>query len=239
MEAFLFTIIGVSLFFSIVGFVVTKINQEKSGIYYIGGPNGFGASKFFRNHPHANNIFNKLDSIMSNRGMTNADMQDLINSGCKIVARGRESGYAMVITSEMCLLYGQPMYNNNPTNGTTGQVFDVSNKETISRAIIYKKYEVPIGSYEIEKKQKSVVKNAIGGAVIAGGVGAVVGAINAASKNASSDKVETKIVYGESQYGYWAMNFECGKYVPIKDMLASAEYKDYDISDIQGLLKNI
>ena len=190
------------IFFSVLGVLCVagglwaknSLNNGE-GCYFIGGPNG-DAWKFFRKHPSASKIFKYVDA----HGLsvwTDSAIESLFSLGAKAILRAKAGSDLIVITDEMALIYGKPSPNGDPSGGTKGHIY--TKASTFRGCLRIRDIPVPVGSYTTPKKQKSVVGNAVAGAVVAGGVGAVVGAVSALNNNVQNkDAVDTHFIMGKS-----------------------------------------
>lgn len=199
MEIVLFAISGACLVLALIGYLLTRKMQDDNGYYYIGGPNGGGATSFLNRHPNSNNVYKMVDSH-SQSEWSKEDIQKLFSLGAKAVAFDDYRRGLLVITDEMALAYGKPA-PKDVSGGTKGQIFAATHKSEFLSHIKFEELMAPEISYTTPAKQKSVVRQAVAGAVVAGNVGAVIGAMDALNSNIQNkDKVEIHYA-GEKRTG--------------------------------------
>jgi hypothetical protein len=195
------------LVLSICGLKWSKDFQYKGGYYFIGGISGAPAKKYFSTHPKSKMIFDKLDSRGGN-WTDQAFLDDLFASGVKGLVTAKLCSDVIVVTDEIILVYGTP---NDRAYGTKGQFFTQDGWKTFRTSLHLHDVKEIIGQSRTitPAKQKNVVGSAVAGAVVAGGAGAVVGAVAAANHNNNAkDKVETQNIYGRTVSKYCTFTYE-------------------------------
>lgn len=225
MEIIIFLVCLFSALFGIFGYFFTKKDMNNKGYYYIGGPNGGAGNQFFNKHPNANRLFQAIDTH-GLKQWSKKEIEELFSLGAKAIAIDSIGNGLLVITQDMALAYGKPDLKD-PTFGTKGQFFTPSYKDFDYR-LKEEEIKVPIHHYTTAKKQESVVGKAVAGAVIAGGVGAVVGAVDALNKNIQNkDAVNDHYIMGGSGVFVTYFNFEFGKNIMrLKSVYVSREFAD-------------
>ena len=200
-------IIGFSilcLLFAIIGFFFTLSNQAEDGVYPIGGPNGLNALLFFRKHPVAHAIYKEV--LDGNR--TESEIDKLLKMGAKAVVTPKLGGDIVVITDEMALAIGN---TGGTAFGTKGQLFVSPHKIKPYIKTEQIKVKVAAGEETVAVKKKSIIGSAVAGSVVAGGVGAVVGAVAAASHNiTNTEKTTTKYEIRDSGVYITYLEFKDG-----------------------------
>lgn len=168
--------------------------EKEDGRYLLdASTNGGPANRFFQKHPEAKGIFNILKK--NNKALWSENtINELIQSGgAKAVIASSGASAMIIITKEMALAVG-----NTARGSGLGEVYDAKHRESFLSRVSLEPIKTQI-AIDVEKtapKQRSVVGSAVAGAVIAGGVGAVVGAVAAASNNIAG-KEKTTIKYAE------------------------------------------
>ena len=180
--------------------------QIDNGCYYLGGENGGVDKKFLEDHPISKQIYNKLlKHGRTNRWYDN-EINEILNLGAgAFITSGvlSNNDVIVVVPNEMIMVFGD---SGSATPGAYGQIYCGKGIEIFNKQFKRNYIQKSIGSYTTTTpaKKKSVIGNAVAGAVIAGGAGAVVGAIHAANHNSNAkDTVKRHYIYGNeiaSQY---------------------------------------
>ena len=188
-----------SLVFAIVGYTMTQKFQKQGGYYYIGGPNGGGANRFFRTHPDAKKVYEAIDNHGFNP-WTEKEIKKLFSMGVKAIAFASGLKGTLVITDEMALAYGVPS-DKTSASGTKGQIFSSKFRKDFLDHVKFEEIMAPEAVYYTPAPQKSVIGQATVGAAVAGNVGAIVGALDALNNNIQNkDTVQANFV-GEKGTG--------------------------------------
>jgi hypothetical protein len=180
--------------------------QNENGYYYLGGFAGLAAWRYFAKHKQSKAIFDKLEEHGTN-WTEQSFLDNLFAAGVKGLITAKYCSDVIVITDEMILVYGTP---NRSAYGTKGQLFTRDGWSTF-KACLHRN-EVKEALYQNKTvtpaRKKSVVGSAVAGAVVAGGAGAVVGAVAAAShNNTAKGKVKTENVYGRTVSYYYTFSY--------------------------------
>lgn len=200
----LIAIMVFSLLFAVIGFFVNTGNQSEDGVYPIGGPNGINTFIFLQQHPAARAIYK---AAMNWNGV-DSEIDSILKLGAKAVITPKFGSGMLVITDEMALAIGE---TGGIAYGTKGQLFVGPHKVKPYIANETVKVNVAVGEEKAEKKNKSIIGSAVAGAVIAGGVGAVVGAVAAANHNlTSAEKTTTKYEIRDSGIYITYLKFKDG-----------------------------
>lgn len=176
--------IAVCLVLALIGMVATNKISKDTGVYAIGGPNGGVASSFLRKHPNVSAVYEKMEY----GGKSEQTIQQLLQMGAKAVITPQIGDGMLVLMEDAAIAFGN---TGGAAHGTKGQLFYPMNrcdgylrKEEI-------KFKVEAGKETTKAKDKSVIGSAVVGSIVAGGVGAVVGAIAAANHNTNNREVTT------------------------------------------------
>ena len=170
MVEILIAISAVCLLLYFAGRCFLKNYYEERGIYPIGGPNGSYASKFIRTHPTVQAVYDR----MGRGGNTEQLAHQLLQLGAKAVITSRTGDGMLVLMEEAAIAFGN---TGSASYGTKGQLFHPM--KNCSKCVRGEeiKARVAVGSETTRAKEKSVIGSALVGSVVAGGVGAVVGAV--------------------------------------------------------------
>jgi len=206
MEIFLILVsVGCGLL-TLICYFATSNNQKNGGYMYLGGLNGAPANKFLNSNQKAKTIYNYLIRH-GHKSWDDNEVSEILNLGAGAVFTARYKSDIIVVTEKTIIAFGD---TGSSTSGADGQIyFDDKGLELFQDKLFKRECINRIaGSYQTTTpaKEKSVIGNAVAGAIIAGGVGAVVGAINAASHNANAkDTVKTHYVYSSEVLDYYFM----------------------------------
>ena len=171
------------------GIYGTRAIQQNQGYYAIGGPNGSNAKSYMKQNPLMKKVFDFVEEHNNNNVWSEEQIKEQFKMGAKAVISHYDK-VKIVIMQNAAIAFGEPDYNN-AANGTKGQIF--FKKEIFLSSIREKDISMATSSYTIqEPEKKSVVGSAVAGTIIAGGVGAVVGAVSAASHNIAESNKEIK-----------------------------------------------
>lgn len=197
---------AVCLALSFWGYKVTQSTQMDKGCYYLGGPNGGLANKFLKQHPISKQIYKELLKHGRDQSWYDNEISEILNLGAgAFITSGvlSNNDVIVVVPNEMIMVFGD---TGSASSGAYGQIYCGKGIEMFNSQLKRNYIQKSIGSYTTTTpaKKKSVIGNAVAGAVIAGGAGAVVGAIHAANHNSNAkDTVKKHYVYGDeiaSQY---------------------------------------
>ena len=179
--------------------------QISNGFCPIGGVERSGAEIFFKEHPISNQIYKALLNHGKGNKFYDNEIDNIlaIGAGALITSGAFSSNDVIVVVpNEAIIVFG----DTGSTATGFGQLFCGKGIEIFYKQFKRNYIQKSIGSYTTitPAKKKSVIGNAVAGAVIAGGAGAVVGSIHAANHNSNTkDTVKTHYVYGNeiaSQY---------------------------------------
>ena len=236
MEIFLIIVCVVFSLLTLLGFIANSKLQENGGYMYLGGINGGRAEKYLKSTPTAKSVYDQLE-IHGHTFWHDNDIDKLIQAGAGAVFTSKDSNDIIVVTPKTIIAYGD---TGSYSAGADGQIYSDTKGLELFQYDLFKREVVNniVGSYQTTTpaKEKSVIGNAVAGAVIAGGVGAVVGAINAANHNAKAkDTVKTHYVYGTDildhyyMFHYHLANncFEIDKMYFSNDIIKSQTDYDY------------
>lgn len=165
-----------------------------------------GFDKFFEKHPDSKKVYEYITSkiMRGDIGKQAETISDtLIDLGAKaIILNSCVSNDIVVFTKEMAFVSD---FSKIGDHGII-EIFEAPYKERFM-ARVGKNERQNVSSYTrtIEPKQKSVVGSAIAGGVIAGGAGAIVGAVAAASHNSNAKPTQKTEFYsqGTGMYDYY------------------------------------
>ena len=174
--------IGVCSLLGIWGYTFTRKRQKEIGIYPMGGINGANASKFIRSNPTVSTVYD----LVKSGGATEQNIQKILQAGAKAVITSKFEFGMLVLMEDAAIAFGD---TGDRDAGAEGQLITPMRKcsALIKREEI--KVRVEAGTETTQGKGKSVIGSAVVGSVLAGGVGAVVGAIAAANHNTNNKEI--------------------------------------------------
>jgi len=189
--------------FAVVGYFANTSFQEEGGYLYLGGINGGRANKYLKSNQKLKNIHNELKSHGKTK-WNDEDINKLFRLGSGAVLTSKDSNDIIVVANKTIIVYGD---TGSSSAGADGQVFfGEKGIELFETLLERNSVNEVIGSYQttIPAKKKSVVGSAVAGAVIAGGAGAVVGAIASANHNTNSkDTIKTHYIHNDNVVLYY------------------------------------
>lgn len=188
--------------------------RNEKGVYPVGGFFGKQAEEFLSTHPVSNRVYNKV----LEHGFTEwneLEIKSVLELGACAFIKPKYvfKNVIIVVPGEMIFAFGKSTSSDSTDDGKYGQIFcGKTGVETFSKCFTVKgvqdfmKLDVTVPG-----KEKSVIGHAVAGGVIAGGAGAVVGAISAASHNSKvTSTTETRYVpYGNNVAWKLRFSYHC------------------------------